>query len=575
MAFDSFSLYRLISELQKLVGNQVRHIAQTESHEIVMRIGPYALLISAHPVHARIHFVPRVPKVKERHHFSDFLMTHLMRGTVNGVEQVGLDRIVHIEIQPHTDPLHREPRLLICELMGKHSNIILVNPETGKILESIKHIDSSLSSYREVLPGLDYLPPPQRPKLDPFRLTRDEFLDVVRGRPDRPDKAMVDSIDGFSPLIAREVLFRSGGEDPERMWEAYVEVIEAIRDEIGDGHPCVMLDRDDKPIAVGPLRLRQFEAQGARPVFFSSMSEALERFHTGLIRRERFLSEKSHLITRLKRRRKAVAEKLNELQMRMEKAEDAETLRIKGELILSNLKSIRKGETEVLLQNLYDPQLRPIKVELLPELSPIQNAQLYFKRYAKAKRARAKLVNVIADHEKTLLLLDEMIEEAERLSSQAELDRLKEDLVRRGWMKMEEGKGGRKKERESEPFRRFISSNGFEILVGRNNRENDLLTLRFANKNDIWLHAKNIQGSHVLIRNPEGREVPVPTLLEAAALAAYFSKAKHSSHVPVDYTLAKYVTKPRGAREGFVIYTHEKTLFVEPRLLRKRVNPEG
>ncbi len=568
MAFDSFSLYRLMSELQALVGNQVRHIAQTESYEIVIRIGPYALLISAHPVYARIHLVPRVPKVKERRHFSDFLMTHLIRGTVSRVEQVGLDRIVHIEVQPQGDLLQRKPRLLICELMGKHSNIILVNSDTGKILECIKHIDSSLSSYREVLPGLDYVPPPQRSKLDPFRLRRDEFLDVIKRRPDQPDRAIMDSVDGFSPIIAREVLFRAGGDDPEMLWKAYVEVIEAIRDGIGDGHPCVMLDRDDKPIAVGPLRLRQFEAQGARPSFFSSMSEALERFHAEMIARERFLSEKALLMTRLKRRRKAIAEKLNELQIRMGKAEDAETMRIKGELILSNLRSIRKGDTEVMLQNFYDPQLRPIKVELSPELSPTQNAQLYFKRYAKAKRARVKLANVIADQEKMLQLLDEMIEEVEDLRSQAELDRLKEDLIKRGWMRREETKGGRKKERESEPFRRFISSNGFEILVGRNNRENDLLTLRFANKNDIWLHAKNIQGSHVLIRNPEGREIPVPTLLEAASLAAYFSKAKHSSHVPVDYTLAKYVTKPRGAKEGFVIYTHEKTLFVEPRLLK-------
>jgi len=577
MAFDSFSLHRLISELQPLVGNQIRHIAQTESYEIAIRIGPYALLISAHPVHARIHLIPRMPKVKERerHHFSDFLMTHLMRGTVNRIEQIGLDRIVHIEVQPQGDLLRKEPRLLICEFMGKHSNIILVNLDTGKILESIKHIDSSLSSYREVLPGLDYIPPPQKPKLDPFRLTREEFLDVIRERPNQPDKAIVASIDGFSPVIAREVIFRAGVDDPEKMWEAYVEVIEAIRDEIGDGHPCVMLDRDGKPVAVGPLRLRQFEAQGARPVFFSSMSEALERFHARVIERERFLTERSQLIARLRRRRKAISEKLNELQMQMERAEDAETMRIKGELILSNLKSIRKGETEVMLHNFYDPQLRPIRVELSPELSPTQNAQLYFKRYAKAKRARVKLANVIADQEKMLQLLDEMIEEVEDLRSQAELDRLKEDLVRRGWMRREEAKGGRRKERESEPFRRFISSNGFEILVGRNNRENDLLTLRFANKNDIWLHAKNIQGSHVLIRNPEGREIPVPTLLEAASLAAYFSKAKHSSHVPVDYTLAKYVTKPRGAKEGFVIYTHEKTLFVEPRLLRERVNPEG
>lgn len=568
MAFDSFSLFRLISELQPLVGNQVRHIAQTEGHEIAIRIGPYALLISAHPVHARAHLIPRMPKVKERHHFSDFLMTHLMRGTVTRIEQVGLDRIMHIEVLQPGELVQKEPKLLICEFMGKHSNIILINPRSGKILESIKHIDSSLSSYREVLPGADYVPPPPQAKLNPFRLTHDEFLSAMERGGNEPWRAILSSIDGFSPTIAREVVFRAGGDDPDMLWEAYVEVIEAIRDGIGDGRPCVMVGKDGRPVAVGPLRLRQFESQGAQPVFHDSMSEALDRFHAEMIERERFLAMKTSLIQKLKKRRDAVAEKLDELKRQIEKAEDAEIMRIKGELILTNLNSMSKGETRVVLQNLYDPELKPIEVELSPELSPTENAQLYFRRYAKAKRARSKLANVIADHENTLQALREIIEEAEGVNSQEELERLKDDLVRRGWITREETRGGKRRERESEPFRRFISSNGFEILVGRNNRENDLLTLHFANKNDVWLHAKNIQGSHVVIRNPENREIPMPTLLEAAGLAAYFSRAKHSSHVPVDYTLVKYVTKPRGAKEGFVIYTHEKTLFVEPKLIR-------
>lgn len=563
MAFDSFSLYRLMDELRPLVGERVRAVLQPDDHEIVLRIGPYNLLISAHPVHARAHLIPKPPKVKERRHFSDFLLTHLGRGTVTDIRQIGLDRILHIEVKPAGEFLEPEPKVLICEFMGKHSNIILVEKSSGRILESIKHIDSSLSRYREVLPGREYIPPPSRDKLNPFEIGREELIELLSSR-DEVWRAILEGVEGFSPALAREVEFRAGSPDPEAVWEAFREVIEAIREGVGDGRPCVMMGEDGRPVAVAPIRLRSLEPV-AEPVFFDTMSEALDAFHRERIEYERFLSSKAALIRRLKRWRDSLAEKLKKLEEELEKAEDYEILRIKGELILANLNRIRKGDTRALLINYYDPNLRMIEVELSPELSPAANAQAYFKRYAKAKRARAKLSSVIADHKKTVEILEEFIERAEAAGSMEELKRVKEELRKEGWA-VEEEKGAKRKEKEPRPFKRFVSSDGFEILVGRNDRENDLLTMKFASKNDVWLHVKGMAGSHVVIRNPENRDVPMSTLLEAARIAAYFSKARNSSNVPVDYTLVKYVTKPQGAKSGFVIYRNERTIFVNPAL---------
>lgn len=565
MAFDSFSLYRLMEELKPLVGERVRAVLQPDEHEIVLRIGPYNLLISAHPLHARAHLIPKPPKVKGRRHFSDFLLTHLGRGTVTDVRQIGLDRILHIEVKPAGELLEPEPKVLICEFMGKHSNIILVEKSSGRILESIKHIDSSLSRYREVLPGRPYIPPPSRDKLNPFKLRGEELAELLSSR-DEVWKAIVEGVEGFSPTLAREVEFRAGSPDPKAVWEAFREVVEAMREGVGDGRPCVMMGQDGRPVAVAPIRLRSLEPV-AKPLFFDTMSEALEAFHRERIEYERFLSYKAALMRRLKRWRDSLLEKLKKLEEELERAEDYQMLRIKGELILANLNRIRKGDTKALLTNYYDPNLKMIEVELSPELSPAANAQAYFKRYAKAKRAKAKLSNVIADHRRTVKILEELMGRVEAAVSLEELKRVREELRKEGWA-VEEERDDKRRDRgkELKPFKRFVSSDGFEILVGRNDRENDLLTLKFASKNDVWLHVKGMAGSHVVIRNPENREVPMSTLLEAARIAAYFSKARDSSNVPVDYTLVKYVTKPQGAKSGFVIYRNERTIFVNPAL---------
>ncbi|HIE26104.1 TPA: fibronectin/fibrinogen-binding protein [Candidatus Poribacteria bacterium] len=581
MSFDSFTLHLLVSELRDaILDGRIRHVAQTNSFEIILRIstehGSRNLLISAHPTHARTHLVKQVPKTEERFHFADFLMRHIMRGTITSIEQIGLDRILQIQISPIQSVIEVESKLLIAEFMGKHSNIILVNESTGKILESIKHIDESMSRYRQVLPGLEYMLPPQQQKLDPFSLGKSQFLSLFEDNTKKQTwRVLLTNIDGMSPMIAKEIVARAGVDDtPEALWEAFKEVLDVFKsprpplikgEQIGAHSPQVHVSATDETdvIAASALPLMQFPEMKRLP--FESMSEALEYFYQCVILKENIAIQRNALTQTLNKKRAAAENKLTALSEDLHTAENADDIRIKGELIISNLHKIKRGQTEVEVENYYDPNLTKLAIELDPRLSPSDNAQRYFKRYSKAKRSKAVISNLIAENQALLEVIEHYTAELERAKNLPQLLAIRSELVERGWSYSNEKKKRKKKEGDA-TFRNYLSSDGYQIYVGRNSKENDLLITRIAKKDDMWLHAKHIFGSHVIIRNPEKKPgIPMPTLLEAAQIAAYFSKASKSSHVPVDYTWAKFVVKPKGSKPGFVTYTREKTLYVEPR----------
>ena len=613
MSFDSLALHLVIHELRDTILNgTIRHVEQLNPHSITIKVGRVGatsrsrltqsgenefLLISAHSTHARTHLIRSRQNAQKRSHFADFLVTHINRGEITAIEQVGLDRVLKISIQPKSDdPIERAPKALIAEFMGKHSNIILINAETGVILESIKHIDETMNRYREILPGLPYTPPPQSDKLHPLTLEYEQFISLVECQSEIDWRMLFKHIDGLSPTLAKEIIARSGHSPTlEQLWEAYQQVIapfdparsapqvlinvgeasqprnvgEASQPRnVGEASQSRNVGEASQPrpdvVAVSPMKLYHLPHSDSQP--FDTMNEALNDYYDTLALKEAVRSERHALNQVLDKLMTTTDRKIAALNGDLATAEKAEDYRIKGELLKAHLHLVDRGQTTVEVQNYYHPELSTIQIELDPELSPSDNAQQYFKRYKKATRGLSIISQLIASNEAEQTVFLNYAEEVEAAEALEQLGAIREELVKSGWIKDKKQKQGNQSETAG-AFRKYTSPQGFQIYVGRNSKENDLLLREIATSRDMWLHAKQIHGSHVIIRNPENKpSIPMPTLLQAAQIAASNSKARHSSYVPVDYTWARYVSKRKGNAAGFVHYTREKTLYVEPKI---------
>ena len=560
MSFDSLILRNITQEYQKtILGGTIRHIQQVNPTDFTFKIAHgtsiYWILISAHSNHARTHLIQKPLRGQKQSYLADYLSTHLKHGTITDISQVGLDRILRISVQPTSDdPIQPNPKTLILEFMGKHSNIILIDNTDKRILECLKHIDESMSRFREVLPGENYTLPPQQEKLDPFSLDENTFAQIIQDF-NGGWKSLFNNIDGLSPTLAKEIMKRA---ENTELWDAFKQVIKYFY--IEHSAPQVIIE-GEKPLAASSLPLHQFSDTESLPL--STMSEALTTYYDSVAENEKKISHKNTLLQAIKKQESLLKRKEKGLTQDLAKAENADTYRIQGELILANINKITRGQKSAELQNYYTPDHETLKISLNPELTPSDNAQRYFKKYTKAKRGyseiQQRLADLEAEHE-VLKVNESKVASAETLE---DLNKLLNEFIQVGYIKTQ--KHGKQQESGQGPFRRYTSSNGFQIYVGRNSQSNDLLLRQIAKPRDMWLHAKQIHGSHVVIRNPENRpDIPMPTLLQAAQLAAYYSKAHHSSYVPVDYTWARYVVKRKGNVAGFVHYTHEKTLYVEP-----------
>ena len=562
MSFDSLALRLVVHELRDaLLGATIRHIEQANADTFSFKVGRVAethwLTVSAHSLHARAHLIEKPPPGQKQSYLADFLTTHLRRGTITAIEQLGWDRILKITVQPVTDdPIQPSPKALIAEFMGKHSNIILIDTADNRILESFKRIDETMSRHREILPGETYTLPPQQEKANPLTLDAAGFTELVGGQEQVSWRQLFSKIDGFSPTLAKEVIARA---TDTGLWAAYRQVIAYFDPERTT--PQLLMDNSD-PVAAAPLPLHQFPQASCQP--FDTMNEALCAYYDAITRKERTAAERRALTQALKKQENLLQRKADGLCNDLERAEQADDYRIQGELLLANLHAVTRGQKQVELQNYYSPDLEMLSIPLNPEQTPSENAQTYFKKYTKAKRGRSRILQLISDLEaeqETLRLCVSKLETADTLEA---LQRLRAEFVKNGYIKARQH-GKQKQDVGEGPFRRYTSTNGFQIYVGRNSQSNDLLLRQIAKPRDMWLHAKQIHGSHVIIRNPENRQdIPMPTLLQAAQLAAYYSKAHHASNVPVDYTWARYVVKRKGNVAGYVHYTREKTLYVEP-----------
>jgi predicted ribosome quality control (RQC) complex YloA/Tae2 family protein len=575
LPFDGIVVKSIVNELyETLIGGRIEKIFQPESDEIIINIRAkgqnYKLLLSASPNYPRIHFTdsskenPATPPV-----FCMLLRKHLSGGKITGVEFHGFERIISLYVESLNELGDLTKKHLIIEIMGRHSNIILTSEE-GRILDSIKHVDNEISRIREVMPGRQYIMPPAQNKLSP------EFIDPVKfiddGAADcqtNVDKYLLNNIKGFSPLICREIAYLSGIDDRVSLEDLSQEktanlksVLKSFFESIitSSFKPCIVFDSQDmlKPIEFHSLPLKQYIYAKHYP----TMSQALDAFYKEKDRNERTKQKKSDVLKVLSNNIDRCNKKLSLQQEKMREVSDRDDLKLYGELLTANIHSIPKNTEFVSLLNYYSENYDTIEIKLDPDLTPQENAQKYFKQYNKAKSAYLSTSKQMEENIKEMEYLEGVLQMLDNCSTLQEINEVRQELAEEGYLSRRNKNSINKKDKPSSPHL-FTSSDGFEIQVGKNNRQNDLLTMKQASSWDMWLHTRNIPGSHVIIKSNR-QSIPDRTLLEAAIIAAYHSKAKNSSNTPVDYTSVKNVKKLPGAKPGMVNYDNFKTIIVAP-----------
>lgn len=578
MPFDGFTIKAICSELnEELLDARIDKIHQPEKDEIILTIrkykgSTYKLLISANAKWARMHIStdkqenPSMPPT-----FCMLLRKYLEGGKVKAVKQIEFERIVHIEIEALDDFREWKPKTLICEFTGRHSNIILINPETNTIIDAIKKYGSELSSYREVLPGKEYISPPAQNKLNPMSSSFEDFVSLIWKN---GGKTIADSLfntfSGISPKTAEEICITAGIE-PEMSADECGEYelskiytkIQEILDNINNKTYIPMVSyKNHTPLDFAPFPISF--AGNIQTVSFSSMNSACDTFFKDKMRLIRLESMKNNLLKNLREYLNKAYKKQEHLEQDRTKAHENKKYKEWGELLTAYAHKYKKGDTKAVLEDFYTGE--QIEIDLDPRYNPIQNAQKYFKIYNKSRNALKHLEQLIRANQAEIDYLESVAVAIREAESLEELEEIIEEIEKEGYIK-DKKKRGKNILVKSSP-RRFISSDGLEILVGRNNRQNDILTLKQADKNDLWLHTKDIPGTHVIVKLPPKiktiHEVPDTTLEEAAALAAYYSKAKDADKVPVDYTFRSNVKKPAGAKPGMVIYENYWTIMANP-----------
>lgn len=567
MPLDGLTLGLIARELDaKLAGGRIDRIIQPERDELILTVRNggtnHMLLLSASAGCARAHLT----NIKKSSPLEPFNLCMLMRkhltgGRIAQIRQAESDRILEVEID-HLDELgDPTKKVIVCEFMGKHSNLIFTGAD-GRIIDSARRVTEAISSVREVLPGLRYERPPAHGKL-PFDHVESEALQrALEGKSGPLHKLLSASISGMSAQTARELAFRACGNEDAHIEEcdlraACVAVAEALRAIPASLDPGVLYGDDGRP--VDAVAFPYLSRAHLRREDFPTISAAMDAFYRSRDQAER-ISQKSAAIHRtLKTNIERCERKLALQREALLGAERMEEYRVSGELLTANLHRAEKGMKSVSLPNYYDPELKEIEIPLDVRLSPAQNAQRYFKLYQKARNARTLAAEQIEKTSAELTYLEGQMDNLGKCTGESELAELRAELEKFGYLRHTANRRQMKQLPPSQPMK-FTAPSGATILVGKNNLQNDKLTFS-AEPDEIWLHAKDMPGSHVIIVGPGPDD---ETIRYAAKLAAAYSKGARSSNVPVDYTRRRFVKKPSGAKPGFVIYTNQKTLYVTP-----------
>lgn len=553
MSFDGVFTHAMVRELkEQLVTGRISKIHQPYENEVVLVIRAQGknrrLLLSAHPSYARIQLTEIAYNNPDNPpNFVMMLRKHLEGAILEDIHQVENDRVVHFTFTKRDELGDLQNIVLIVELMGRHSTIVLLNKQTGKILDAIKHIGHSQNTYRSILPGSDYIEPPKQEQLNPFHASKEQVFTILSTAETLDGRYLQQNFQGLGRDTAEELAFRFLERQNEKMgvWNDFWQMIQEQLT------PTIGIKNNKEFFA--PLVFDTFE----ETMTYESLSQLLDTYYGEKAEKDRVKQLGNELIRKVENEIKRNQTKLAKREKTLRDSESAEDFRRDGELLTTFMAQVPRGAERVELENYYEEN-HPITIKLNPALTPNQNAQKYFQKYQKLKNAVKLIYDQIAEAKEEIAYLESVLAQLE-IAGPMDIEVIKEELIASGYLKQKRNKKNRKQS-PSKP-ERFIASDGTEILVGKNNLQNDQLTLKQARKTDIWLHAKNIPGSHVIIKNDEPSE---ETLLEAAELAAYFSKFRQSAQVPVDYVAVKHVHKPNGAKPGFVIYENQKTLFVTP-----------
>lgn len=581
MALDGIFLRHIKTELEGILADaRVSQVYEPNRDELIINLrtfdGNKRLLLSTRADSPRVGITRySVENPDKPPMFCMLLRKRLTSAKLTAIRQPDLERMLFFDFDGVNELGDRVKLTLAVEIMGKHSNVVLIDGD-GVIIDALKRVDVTLSSKRLVLPSLVYEMPPSQDKLSIESVTTQELLRAMELSPDtRLDKVILNTLTGVSPVVCRELAYAATGAvdtDKNLMsgdeWAKLADALDALREEVLNpkDYAVTLKNTQGKLFDFSFMQVSQYE-DSVEKFEYKSFCEALDAFyHT----RESFerMRVKSHTLSKLVSNNiERLARKISVQKIELEKCKDREILRQKGDLIGANMHLIKKGAPYADVINFYDENAGAIRIALDVTKTPQQNAQKYYKDYAKAKTADKMLRVQIESSAEELLYLETVADEISRAESEQDLSAIRQELISEGYLKENKGEKNNRKPKALKPdFREFETSDGFKILVGRNNRQNDLLTMKTANKNDLWFHTKDIPGSHTVVLT-EGREVSDEAILEAAQIAAYFSKAKDSSQVPVDYTLIRRVSKPQGAKPGKVIYTDQKTVYVTPKII--------
>lgn len=556
MSFDGVFTHAMINELREtLLSGRISKIHQPYENEVVLVIRSRGknqrLLLSAHPSYARIQITqidyqnPDTPP-----NFVMMLRKHLDGAILESIEQIENDRVIHFHFTKRDELGDLQNIILIVELMGRHSTIILVNKESGKILDAIKHIGSSQNTYRSLLPGVDYIAPPEQNQLNPFSQEKEKVFHRL-SQMDLTPKGIQQQFQGIGFDTAQELVARLTERPNEKMlvWQEFFTAIDTQRS------PSLYEVAEKEYFT--PINYRFFDSNTQQKKMYPTLSALLDAFYQEKAEKDRAKQQGGELIRKIENELKRNRNKLKKREQTLKDSENAEDYRRDGELLTTFMAQVPRGANEVTLPNYYEED-RPITIKLDPALTPNQNAQKYFHRYQKLKNAVKLIGKQIEEAKNEIDYLESVLSQLE-IAGPMDIEVIKEELTAEGYLKKKSSKK-QKRKKPSQPDQ-YLSTDGTLILVGKNNLQNDQLSLKTAKKTDYWLHAKNIPGSHVIIKSDQPSD---ETITEAAELAAYFSKYRHSAQVPVDLVQVKHLRKPNGAKPGYVIYENQKTIIVTP-----------
>ena len=575
MALDGIFLSCIKKELDEAVGSRIDKIHQPSREEVVItlrhRSGNAKLLISVGAGSPRLHFTnvvlenPKAPPM-----FCMLLRKHLGSGKLTAVRQLGLDRVLYLDFETINELGDMVTVTLAVEIMGRHSNLILVNQE-GKVIDAIKRVDPEMSSVRPVLPQMKYVLPPVQDKLDLFEASNEEILEAAAAYPKDQElsKVLVGVLQGVSPVFAREAVYYAcrgveviRSEFAPEQKERLAFYLNRVRENLKNGTPDITmaLDLNGTPKDFSFVEIHQYgAAMLTKP--YNTPSELLDDFYSQRDQIARMKQRSNDLLKLILNRTERTQRKLEAQKQELAECGERETLKIYGDLLNSNLYRLEKGMEQVTLENYYDENAAEVTITLDPSLTPSQNAQKYYSEYRKAATAEKMLTGLIRQAEEELVYLDSVFDEVTRTAGESELLEIREELIDGGYLRNYHRKN--LKQLKPKPPLKFRSADGFTILCGRNNKQNDRLSMKEARNYDIWLHTHNIPGSHVIIVT-NGEAVPDRTVEEAAVIAATHSKAQDSVQVPVDFTEIRNVHKPNGAKPGMVIFENYQTAYIKP-----------